>query len=164
VAVEAKGQELVSRHDCEGNQEEEGPGVQGALPEEGIDEKEGNEAQGPLFKIRDDPRVTWVGKLLRRLSLDELPQLINVFRGEMSLVGPRPPLPREVESYESWQKERLNTKPGMTGLWQVSGRSNLSFEEMFRLDIFYIENWSLWLDLKILLRTIPAVLFREGAY
>jgi len=126
--------------------------------------QKGNEAQGPLFKIRDDPRVTWVGKLLRRLSLDELPQLINVFRGEMSLVGPRPPLPREVENYEDWQKERLNTKPGMTGLWQVSGRSNLSFEEMFRLDIFYIENWSLWLDLKILLRTLPAVLFREGAY
>lgn len=126
--------------------------------------QEGNEAQGPIFKIREDPRVTWIGKVLRRLSLDEFPQLINVFKGDMSLVGPRPPLPREVENYEDWQKERLNTKPGLTGLWQVSGRSNLSFEEMFRLDIFYIENWSLWLDLKIMLRTIPAVLFREGAY
>ncbi len=124
----------------------------------------GNEAQGPIFKIRDDPRITGTGSILRRFSLDELPQLINVFKGEMSLVGPRPPLPREVENYENWQKERLNTKPGMTGLWQVSGRSNLSFEEMLRLDIYYIENWSLWLDLKIMLKTIPAVFLKKGAY
>lgn len=128
------------------------------------DLREGNEAQGPIFKIKDDPRVTPIGRFLRRLSLDELPQLINVFKGEMSLVGPRPPLPREVEHYQSWQKERLNTRPGMTGLWQVSGRSNLSFEEMFKLDIYYIENWSLWLDLKIMLKTIPAVFLKKGAY
>jgi exopolysaccharide biosynthesis polyprenyl glycosylphosphotransferase len=128
------------------------------------DLREGNEAQGPIFKIKDDPRVTPIGRFLRRFSLDELPQLINVFKGEMSLVGPRPPLPREVEHYQSWQKERLNTRPGMTGLWQVSGRSNLSFEEMFKLDIYYIENWSLWLDLKIMLKTIPAVFLKKGAY
>lgn len=123
-----------------------------------------NEADGPIFKIRDDPRLTRVGRFLRRLSLDELPQLVNVLRGEMSLVGPRPPIPAEVEKYQEWHKKRLEAPPGMTGLWQVSGRSRLPFDEMVLLDIYYIENWSLWLDFKILMRTIPKVLLGEGAY
>ena len=123
-----------------------------------------NEADGPLFKIQNDPRLTRVGRLLRRTSLDELPQLWNVLRGEMSLVGPRPPIPAEVEQYMVWHKKRLEARPGMTGLWQVSGRSNLTFDEMVLLDIYYIENWSLWLDLKILLRTIPQILLGRGAY
>ncbi len=123
-----------------------------------------NEADGPLFKIRDDPRLTRVGRLLRRTSLDELPQLINVLRGDMSLVGPRPPLPSEVERYQEWHKKRLEAPPGMTGLWQVSGRSRLSFDEMVLLDIYYIEHWSPWLDFRILVRTAPKVLSSEGAY
>jgi exopolysaccharide biosynthesis polyprenyl glycosylphosphotransferase len=133
--------------------------------EEELDEvRDLNEADGPLFKIRDDPRVTHVGRFLRRTSLDELPQLWNVLRGEMSLVGPRPPLPCEVKEYQEWHKKRLEVSPGMTGLWQVSGRSLLSFEEMVLLDIYYIENWSIWLDLKIMVRTIPQVLQGGGAY
>jgi exopolysaccharide biosynthesis polyprenyl glycosylphosphotransferase len=123
-----------------------------------------NEADGPIFKIRDDPRVTRVGRVLRRTSLDELPQLFNVLRGELSLVGPRPPVPEEVARYEPWQRRRLEVVQGMTGLWQVSGRSRLSFEEMVLLDIYYIDHWSLMLDLEILLDTIPAVLFARGAY
>lgn len=123
-----------------------------------------NEADGQLFKIRDDPRLTRVGRFLRRTSLDELPQLWNVLRGEMSLVGPRPPVPAEVSRYMEWHKKRLDVRPGMTGLWQVSGRSLLSFDETVLLDIYYIENWSLWLDFKILLRTVPTVLFGAGAY
>ncbi len=123
-----------------------------------------NEAVGPLFKIRDDPRRTRVGRFLRRTSLDELPQLINVLRGDMSLVGPRPPLPREVEQYQPWHRRRLSVRPGMTGLPQVSGRSNLTFDEMALLDLYYIQNWSPTLDLMILLRTIPHVLLGEGAY
>jgi exopolysaccharide biosynthesis polyprenyl glycosylphosphotransferase len=123
-----------------------------------------NEADGPIFKIQDDPRLTRVGRFLRRTSLDELPQLWNVLRGEMGLVGPRPPLPAEVSRYMEWHKKRLEVRPGMAGLWQVSGRSLLSFDEMVLLDIYYIENWSLWLDFKILLRTIPQVLFGDGAY
>jgi exopolysaccharide biosynthesis polyprenyl glycosylphosphotransferase len=123
-----------------------------------------DEIEGAMFKIRNDPRITRVGKLLRRTSLDELPQLLNVLRGEMSLVGPRPPTPNEVEHYEEWQKRRLQGRPGLTGLWQVSGRSLLSFDETALLDIFYIENWSLWLDFKIVLRTIPTVLLGDGAY
>jgi exopolysaccharide biosynthesis polyprenyl glycosylphosphotransferase len=123
-----------------------------------------NEATGPLFKIRDDPRLTRVGRWLRRTSLDELPNLLNVLRGEMSLVGPRPNLPQEVAQYQPWHRQRLEVSPGMTGLWQVSGRSDLSFDEMCLLDIYYIENWSLGLDLIILLRTIPRVLFGNGAY
>jgi exopolysaccharide biosynthesis polyprenyl glycosylphosphotransferase len=123
-----------------------------------------NEAQGPLFKIKDDPRITPVGKFLRRTSFDEFPQLLNVIRGEMSLVGPRPPLPEEVEQYADWQKERLSIKPGMTGLWQVRGRSDISFDEGVLMDLYYIENWSLHLYFIILLRTIPAVLFSRGAY
>ena len=123
-----------------------------------------NEADGPLFKIKDDPRSTRVGRFIRKSSLDELPQLINVLRGEMSLVGPRPPLASEVAEYQSWQRKRLEVKPGMTGLWQVSGRSDLTFDEMCLLDIYYIENWSLWLDVRIILRTIPLIFLRRGAY
>jgi exopolysaccharide biosynthesis polyprenyl glycosylphosphotransferase len=123
-----------------------------------------NEATGPLFKIRRDPRVTRIGSVLRRWSLDELPQLLNVLRGDMSLVGPRPPLPTEVEQYEEWQLGRLRAVPGLTGLWQVSGRSEVPFHDMVRLDLHYIRNWSLALDLEILMRTIPAVLTNRGAY
>jgi exopolysaccharide biosynthesis polyprenyl glycosylphosphotransferase len=117
----------------------------------------------PVYKLHDDPRVTRSGRWLRRTSLDELPQLLNVLRGDMSVVGPRPPIPYEVEAYALWHRKRLDMKPGMTGLWQVSGRNRLSFDEMVRLDLFYIENWSLWLDLKIMLRTLP-VLLRGEAY
>ncbi len=123
-----------------------------------------NEADGPIFKIKNDPRLTRVGRFLRRTSLDELPQIFNVLKGEMSLVGPRPALPEEVERYEPWHRKRLEALPGMTGLWQVSGRSNLSFDEMVMLDIYYVENWSPWLDISILLRTIPKVIIGEGAY
>ncbi len=122
-----------------------------------------NVMDGPAFKAPDDPRVTRVGRLLRRSSLDELPQLWNVLRGDMSLVGPRPPIPEEVERYEPWQRRRLAMKPGLTGLWQVSGRSEVDFATWMALDLAYIDGWSLWLDLKILLRTIPAVLSGRGA-
>jgi exopolysaccharide biosynthesis polyprenyl glycosylphosphotransferase len=123
-----------------------------------------NEADGPLFKLRNDPRVTRVGRFLRRYSLDELPQLWNVLKGEMSLVGPRPPLPKEVDAYEDWQMDRLEVRPGITGLWQVSGRSELPFDEYVRLDLFYIENWSLAYDLFILAKTVPMMLAARGAY
>ena len=123
-----------------------------------------NEADGPMFKIKKDPRITRVGRFIRRFSIDELPQIINVLKGELSLVGPRPPLPKEVEQYEDWQHRRMNVKQGITGLWQVSGRSELSFDEMARLDLYYIQNWSIEMDIKILLRTIPTVLFGKGAY
>jgi lipopolysaccharide/colanic/teichoic acid biosynthesis glycosyltransferase len=123
-----------------------------------------NEAEGPLFKIRDDPRITRVGKLLRKFSFDELPQLYNIFKGEMSLIGPRPPLPKEVEQYQEWHKRRLEVAPGLTGLSQISGRSDLTFDETALLDIYYIENWSLALDTKIILQTIPRVIFGNGAY
>ena len=123
-----------------------------------------NEADGPIFKIKDDPRLTRVGRFLRRSSLDELPQLWNVFRGQMSLVGPRPPLPEEVAQYKPWHRQRLSEIGGLTGLWQVSGRSDLTFDELCLLDIYYIENWSLAMDLRILLQTIPHSLFGRGAY
>jgi exopolysaccharide biosynthesis polyprenyl glycosylphosphotransferase len=123
-----------------------------------------NEARGPIFKMRDDPRRTKVGRRIRRLSLDELPQLWNILRGDMSLVGPRPPLPREVDQYESWQHRRLDVKPGLTGVWQVSGRSDLPFDEMIMMDIYYVDNWSLSLDIRIMLSTIFPVLSRRGAY
>ena len=123
-----------------------------------------NESTGPLFKVRNDPRCTRVGALLRRYSLDEIPQIINVFRGDMSLVGPRPNLPKEVEQYQDWHKRRLSANPGITGLWQVSGRSDLTFDEMVLLDIYYVENWSLGMDLSILLRSVPAVIRARGAY
>lgn len=123
-----------------------------------------NEADGPIFKIREDPRVTRVGRILRRTSLDELPQLFNVLRGHMSIVGPRPAPPAEVQRYQVWHKRRLEVAPGLTGLWQVSGRSELSFDEMVLLDLYYIENWSPLLDLQIMLRTIPKMVTGEGAY
>ena len=121
----------------------------------------GNEHQ-PAYKLLSDPRITRIGKLLRRTSLDEVPQLLNVLAGDMSLVGPRPPIPYEVEAYELWHRKRLDMKPGLTGLWQVSGRNRLPFEEMVRLDLFYIENWSLLLDLKIILRTGFVMIGGEG--
>ena len=123
-----------------------------------------NESEGPVFKSARDPRVTRIGRFLRRTSIDELPQLLNVLRGDMTLVGPRPPIPEEVEAYEPWQRLRLEVKPGLTCLWQISGRSKLGFEEWMRLDIQYIQNMSFSTDLKILFRTVPAVLSREGAY
>ena len=119
-------------------------------------------AQKPTYKLFADPRITRVGQFLRRTSLDEVPQLLNVLMGDMSIVGPRPPIPYEVEAYELWHRKRLDMKPGVTGLWQVSGRNRLPFEEMVRLDLFYIENWSLLLDLKIILRTGFVIISREG--
>ncbi len=122
-----------------------------------------NLMSGPVFKARKDPRCTPVGRLLRKFSLDELPQLFNVIRGDMSFVGPRPPIPQEVERYERWQRRRLRMKPGLTCLWQVSGRNQVDFDEWMRMDLLYIDNWSLLLDLKILLKTIPIVLLgKEG--
>jgi exopolysaccharide biosynthesis polyprenyl glycosylphosphotransferase len=122
-----------------------------------------NEMDGPVFKVRDDPRVTRVGRVLRKFSLDELPQLLNVLRGDMSLVGPRPPIPEEVARYERWQRRRLSMKPGLTCLWQVNGRNELDFGSWMALDLQYIDSWSLSLDLKILLKTIPVVLSGRGA-
>ena len=122
-----------------------------------------NEMDGPVFKARNDPRVTRVGRLLRRFSLDELPQLWNVLKGDMSLVGPRPPIPEEVARYERWQRRRLAMKPGLTCLWQISGRNQVDFDRWMQLDLAYIDNWSPWLDLKILLRTLPVVLSGRGA-
>jgi exopolysaccharide biosynthesis polyprenyl glycosylphosphotransferase len=125
---------------------------------------EQNELDGVLFKMRQDPRVTPLGRTLRRFSLDELPQLLNVVRGQMSLVGPRPPLPIEVAQYPEDVRRRLVVKPGLTGLWQVSGRSDLSWEDSVRLDLRYVENWSLTFDLVILLRTVTALVRTSGAY
>jgi len=123
-----------------------------------------NEMQGPVFKLARDPRITAFGQLIRKLSIDELPQLYNVLRGEMSLVGPRPPIPAEVRKYETWQRRRLSMKPGITCLWQVNGRNKIKdFNQWMKLDLEYIDNWSLWLDTKILLKTIPVVLFGVGA-
>jgi exopolysaccharide biosynthesis polyprenyl glycosylphosphotransferase len=123
-----------------------------------------NEASGPLFKIKDDPRVTRVGSFLRRYSIDELPQVLNVVRGEMSLVGPRPLPLRDYVQLENWHRKRYLVLPGMTGLWQVSGRIELTFDDLVRLDFYYLENWSIWLDISILTKTLPAVLARRGAY
>jgi len=123
-----------------------------------------SEGPGLLFKLKEDPRITRAGKKLRRYSLDELPQLLNVLRGDMSLVGPRPALPSEVEQYDDWVSNRLSVKPGITGLWQVSGRTETSFADYVRYDLFYIQNWSLSLDLWILWRTLRAVLSTEGAH
>jgi exopolysaccharide biosynthesis polyprenyl glycosylphosphotransferase len=123
-----------------------------------------NEASGPLFKIKDDPRVTPVGRVLRRFSLDEMPQVLNVLWGEMSLVGPRPLPIRDYDQLEQWHRKRYAVLPGMTGLWQVSGRIDLSFDDLVRLDFYYLENWSIWLDISILAKTLPAVVARRGAY
>jgi lipopolysaccharide/colanic/teichoic acid biosynthesis glycosyltransferase len=135
----------------------EAPALQGEL-------EESNEAEGALFKIREDPRVTRVGRVLRRLSLDEIPQILNVLKGEMSLVGPRPLPLRDYRLLEDWHRARYAVLPGMTGLWQISGRSGLSFDDLVRLDFTYLENWSVWLDVTIIARTIPAVLTGRGAY
>ena len=124
---------------------------------------EKNEMDGPVFKITNDPRLTKVGKFLRKFSLDELPQLFNVLRGDMSLVGPRPPLPKEVSQYDPWQRRKLSMKPGLTCLWQINGRNNINFERWMKMDLEYIDNWSLWLDTKILLKTVPAVILGTGA-
>ena len=123
-----------------------------------------NEAQGALFKIRHDPRMTRVGRFLRKYSLDELPQLVNVLLGQMSLVGPRPLPQRDFEQLEDWHKSRYLVLPGITGLWQVSGRSELDFDDLVRLDFLYLERWSVFLDLSIMLKTVPAVLRRRGAW
>jgi exopolysaccharide biosynthesis polyprenyl glycosylphosphotransferase len=123
-----------------------------------------NEAGGALFKIRDDPRITPVGRVLRRLSLDEVPQVLNVLWGEMSLVGPRPLPVRDYTLLEDWQRRRYLVLPGMTGLWQISGRSSLTFDDLVRLDFYYLENWSIWLDITILAKTVPAVVSSRGAY
>lgn len=122
-----------------------------------------NEMSGPVFKITNDPRVTRVGRILRKTSMDELPQFVNVLKGEMSLVGPRPPIPEEVEQYEKWQYRRLSVKPGITCLWQINGRNNIDFDQWMKLDLLYIDNWSFWTDIKIILKTIPAVLRSNGA-
>jgi exopolysaccharide biosynthesis polyprenyl glycosylphosphotransferase len=122
-----------------------------------------NEMDGPVFKMRNDPRVTPPGRFLRKSSIDELPQFWNVLKGDMSLVGPRAPLPEEVREYSRWQRRRLSVKPGITCLWQVSGRNEIDFHEWMKLDLHYIDNWSLLLDLKILLRTFPVVLLGKGA-
>jgi lipopolysaccharide/colanic/teichoic acid biosynthesis glycosyltransferase len=123
-----------------------------------------NEADGLLFKLRTDPRVTTVGRWLRRYSIDELPQIINVLRGQMSMVGPRPPLPGEVEMYEGHVSRRLLVKPGITGLWQVSGRSDLPWNEAVRLDLYYVDHWSPTMDLTIMAKTFSAVIRGHGAY
>jgi lipopolysaccharide/colanic/teichoic acid biosynthesis glycosyltransferase len=123
-----------------------------------------NEADGPLFKMREDPRVTSIGAWMRRFSLDEIPQLWNVLRGEMSLVGPRPLPLRDFQQLEAWHRKRYLVLPGVTGLWQISGRSNLGFDDLVRLDFYYLENWSIWLDISILGKTVPAVLSGRGAY
>ena len=122
-----------------------------------------NEMDGPVFKIRNDPRLTPLGRFMRRFSLDELPQLVNILKGEMSFVGPRPPLPEEVERYEPWQRRRLRMQPGLTCLWALAGRNQLNFERWMELDLEYIDNWSPALDWKILLKTIPVVLLGRGA-
>lgn len=122
-----------------------------------------NEAQGPVFKIKRDPRITGLGRILRRLSIDEVPQLFNVFMGHMSLVGPRPPIPDEVGKYQLWQRRRLSLRPGLTCLWQINGRNKIGFDKWMELDLKYIDNWCLWLDFKILIKTVPVVLFGIGA-
>ena len=119
---------------------------------------------GNMFKLKNDPRVTPFGRFIRKTSLDEIPQFFSVLCGEMSIVGPRPPMPEEVKFYSIQEKKRLGVKPGITGLWQVSGRSNTSFEEWVRLDVYYIENWSLWLDFSIMIKTLWAIFKKDGAY
>jgi exopolysaccharide biosynthesis polyprenyl glycosylphosphotransferase len=122
-----------------------------------------NEADGPVFKMRNDPRITRVGRFLRKTSIDELPQFWNVLRGDMSVVGPRPPIPSEVREYHRWQRRRLSMRPGITCIWQISGRSDVKFDRWMELDLQYIDNWSFWDDLKIVFKTIPVVLIGKGA-
>jgi exopolysaccharide biosynthesis polyprenyl glycosylphosphotransferase len=133
-------------------------------PDRQAELEKANEASGALFKIRDDPRITRVGRILRRFSIDELPQLVNALRGQMSLVGPRPLPLRDYELLEEWHRARYLVLPGMTGLWQISGRSGLSFDDLVRLDFAYLENWSIWLDISIIAKTVPAVIAGRGAY
>ena len=133
--------------------------IEGRMPNSSLDEKTPS-----VYKLTNDPRVTAVGNFLRKTSLDELPQFINILKGEMTIVGPRPPLQYELEHYEEWHKLRLEVRPGLTGLWQVSGRSSVPFDEMVKLDLYYIEHWSLLLDFKIMLRTIPVMFFGSGGY
>jgi exopolysaccharide biosynthesis polyprenyl glycosylphosphotransferase len=123
-----------------------------------------NEVSGHMFKIKDDPRITWIGKLIRKTSIDELPQLFNVLKGDMSLVGPRPPIPREVVKYDAWHKLRLSVKPGLTGLWQISGRNGIGFEDMVRLDLKYIKERGFWYDLKIIFKTVPVLIGDSKAF
>jgi len=122
-----------------------------------------NEMRGPVFKMKRDPRTTPFGRFMRRFSIDELPQLFNILKGDMGLVGPRPPIPAEVEMYETWQRRRLSMKPGLTCIWQVSGRNKIDFEQWMEMDLQYIDNFSLWLDFKLLVRTIFVVLTGYGA-
>jgi lipopolysaccharide/colanic/teichoic acid biosynthesis glycosyltransferase len=122
-----------------------------------------NEMSGPVFKIKNDPRITRVGRILRKLSLDEFPQFYNVLKGDMSLVGPRPPLPNEVEKYQPWQHRKLSVKPGLTCIWQVSGRNNIDFDRWMKQDLEYIDNWSLKKDAELIIKTIPAVIKSRGA-
>ena len=129
-----------------------------------IDLSHANEMDGPVFKMKNDPRITSIGRFIRKHSIDELPQIINILKGEMSVVGPRPPLPKEVVEYQDWQKQRLAVTPGLTCIWQVSGRNNLSFEEWMNMDIEYIENWSLLLDIKLIFKTFAVVFSGDGAY
>ena len=133
--------------------------IEGRMSNSSLDEKSPS-----IYKLTNDPRITPIGNFLRKTSLDELPQFLNILRGEMAIVGPRPPLQYELEYYEEWHKLRLEVKPGLTGLWQVSGRSSVPFNEMVKLDLYYIEHWTLLLDLKIMLRTIPVMLFGSGGY
>lgn len=130
----------------------------------GEDANQGTPHEPIYGKLRDDPRLTRIGSWMRRYSIDELPQIINVLTGQMSVVGPRPPLPYEVRCYKDWHRARFHVRPGITGLWQVSGRNRLHFEEMVRLDIFYIEHWSPWLDLKIMLKTLPVIMAGDNTY
>ena len=123
-----------------------------------------NEMDGPVFKMKNDPRITAIGRFIRKHSIDELPQIINIIKGEMSVVGPRPPLPQEVEAYTAWQAKRLSVTPGLTCIWQVSGRNNITFDEWMQMDMNYIENWSLALDLKLIFKTFKVVLSGDGAY
>jgi lipopolysaccharide/colanic/teichoic acid biosynthesis glycosyltransferase len=129
-----------------------------------LEEEEVSNGDASVYKIVDDPRITGIGKFLRKSSLDELPQFINILKGEMTLVGPRPPLKYEYKHYDNWHKLRLKVRPGLTGLWQVSGRSSVSFQEMVMLDLYYIENWSLMMDIRIVLNTIPVMLKGSGGY
>ncbi len=122
-----------------------------------------NEMSGPVFKMKRDPRITAIGRFIRKYSIDELPQLINVLRGDMSVVGPRPPVPNEVAKYESWQRRRLSVRPGLTCIWQVSGRNEITFEEWMYLDMLYVDNWSLYLDFSLILKTVPVVITGRGA-
>jgi lipopolysaccharide/colanic/teichoic acid biosynthesis glycosyltransferase len=122
-----------------------------------------NEMSGPVFKMTHDPRITRIGRFIRKYSIDELPQLINVLRGDMSIVGPRPPIPSEVARYEAWQRRRLSVRPGLTCVWQVSGRNQISFEDWMLLDMRYIDHWSLAQDFNLILKTVPVVLTGRGA-